>query len=497
MARVRTSGVHVEPVAVAGALAFVTLASLLLRTGALDAGYWIDEAIAVGVASHDLADIPGVLRQDGSPPLYYLLLHEWMAVVGTGEVATRGLSLLFATIAVPVSWWAGGALFGRRTAALAAGGAAACPFLTYYAQESRMYALVALLSLLAGASFVLAFLHGRRRHVVLLGLWLILLLYTHTWGVFLAAGMAVAWLALWREGRVRPRDGLLLGAFLALAYAPWVPNLLFQTAHTGAPWAERPSPLALLGVPGGLFGWVALPLLALAVYGARGRLREPGVRTLVLITVVAACGAWLSSQLEPAWSTRYLAVLFGPLLLALAATVSRGNRFTSAALVAVLAVWVLGDSGPAKSNVRTVATDVTPDIRPGDLVVSTQPEQVPVLHRYLPPGLVYVTPLGFVPDPRITDWRNGLFLLRHGIASRELEPIVEHLVTGQRILLVTPLQGGRRRSQSPWLRAVRVRTRGWRRPLHSDPRLRLIGRAPGTAFGGRRSAVRAEVLEVR
>jgi mannosyltransferase len=496
MARVRAGGLHLEPAAVAGALAFVTLGSLLLRTGGLHAGYWIDEAIAVGVASHDLVDIPGVLRQDGSPPLYYLLLHEWMSVVGSGEAATRMLSLLFATLAVPVSWWAGHALFDRRTAALVAMGAAACPFLTYYAQESRMYALVALLSLLAGASFVLAFLHGRRRHVVLLGVWLIALLYTHTWGVFLAAGMAAAWLSLWREGRVRAREGLLLAVGLAVAYAPWIPNLLFQTAHTGAPWAERPSPLALLGVPGGVFGYVAIPLLALAVYGARGRMRDDAVRVLVIITVVTACGAWLSSQLEPAWSTRYLAVLFGPLLLALAGTVARGNRFTAAALAGVLAVWVIGGSGPAKSNVRTVAADVTPEVRAGDLVVSTQPEQVPVLHRYLPAGLVYVTPLGVAADPRITDWRDGLARMRHGRAQTTLEPLVAHMVRGQHVLLVTPVPT-RRGMHAPWQRAVRTRTREWRHSLRSDRRLQRVGSVPGAALGSGRSAVRATVFTVR
>ena len=68
-----------QPIAIAAALAAAVGASLLLRTGMLDAGYWIDEAIAVGIASRDLADIPAALRQDGSPPLYYLLLHGWMA----------------------------------------------------------------------------------------------------------------------------------------------------------------------------------------------------------------------------------------------------------------------------------------------------------------------------------------------------------------------------------------------------------------------------------
>ena len=52
---------------------------------------------------------------DGSPPLYYLLLHGWMGLVGEGEAATRALSLIFALIAVPVAYWAGNAVFDRRT----------------------------------------------------------------------------------------------------------------------------------------------------------------------------------------------------------------------------------------------------------------------------------------------------------------------------------------------------------------------------------------------
>src|SRR5262245_10299827 len=173
-----------QPVFVAGVLAALVGASLLMRTGTLDIGYWIDEGISVGIASHDLRDIPAVLSQDGNPPLYYLLLHGWMTFAGTGEAATRTLSLLFALVAIPVSFWAGAAVFDRRAGILAAAGAAGSPFLTAYAQETRMYTLVVLLSILASASFALAFVRGRRQHVVYLGVWLTLLLYTHTWGPF-------------------------------------------------------------------------------------------------------------------------------------------------------------------------------------------------------------------------------------------------------------------------------------------------------------------------
>src|SRR3954470_14170207 len=130
-------------------LALLMAASRLLRVWRLDIGYWIDEGISVGIASHGVAQIPGVLGQDGSPPLYYLLLHVWIGFAGTGEAATRTLSLLFALAAVPLAYWACSRVFDRRAGALAALGAAGCPFLTYYAQETRMYSLVAVLSLLA------------------------------------------------------------------------------------------------------------------------------------------------------------------------------------------------------------------------------------------------------------------------------------------------------------------------------------------------------------
>src|SRR4051794_1911072 len=155
-----------QPAVVAGTLALLMGASLALRTGALGTGYWIDEGIAVGIASHDFADIPRILAQDGNPPLYYLLLHGWMALFGAGEAATRALSLIFALLAIPASFWAGSAVFDRRAGVLAAAGAAGSPFLTYYAQETRMYSLVVLLSILASASFALAFARGRREHVV-------------------------------------------------------------------------------------------------------------------------------------------------------------------------------------------------------------------------------------------------------------------------------------------------------------------------------------------
>ena len=70
-------------------------------------------------------------------------------------------------------------------------------------------------------------------------------------------------------------------------------------------------------------------------------------------------------------------------------------------------------------------------------------------------------------DERTTDWRDGMERLCGGRASRDLLPLLDRLGTGRRVLLVTPVPG-RRRSQAPWKRTVRVRTREWRRVLRAE-----------------------------
>jgi mannosyltransferase len=457
---------------------------LAARGGMLDAGYWIDEAISVGIASHPLGDIPAVLRQDGSPPLYYLLLHQWIAIVGTDEAATRSLSVVFAVMAVPVAWWGGDAVAGRRAGFVAASGAAHCPLLIYGAQETRMYSLVVVLSLLASAAFVLAFVQGRRVHLLTLGVSLVLLLYTHTWAVFLVAGMIVAWTVLWGAGRVEGRDGGLLIAAVGLLYAPWIPTLVYQALHTGAPWSERPSPLFLLVI------LAALPAIAYLK-----REQDVPVRMLVIIGSVGLTVAWLSSQAEPAWSTRYLAVLSGPLLLTTGCALGVGRRWLAVPMVVALGFWLLFGSHTAKSNTRAVAGSAAVDVRPGDLVISTQPEQVPVLARYLPAGVVYLTPLGIPADPRLTDWRDALPQLRAGLAGRVLLPQLRALTPGRRVLLVTPARRNGR-SSAPWNRSVHARSREWKAAIRADKHLRPLGGTSNPKPGRYRSAVRGELYEV-
>ena len=457
-------------VAVGGLLALLAL-SLWLRSRALDGALWIDEAISHGIASHPLAEIPGVLRQDGSPPLYYVLLHGWLELFGNGEEALRSLSLLAALLTVPAAFWAGTVVGGARAGWLAAVLAALNPFLTIYAQEARMYSIVALLSVLACGSFVRGFVDDVPWQRALFALELALLLYTHAWAIFLGLGFAAA--AVY-QFRGRLRDALLPFVAAAVAFAPWVPTLVDQARHTGAPWSKTPSLAQLLGgLPEALDGGGgAAAVIAVGALGAarlRNDTRAGRVALLLVgVAVVALAAAWLHSHVTPSWANRYLAIVVGPVVLAGAAGLARAGRLGLVTALAVSALWLTFSIESDRSNARAVAAAARP-LPPGTTVVSTQPEQVPLLAYYLGDEHRFVTPLGPVADPLVMNWRDALDRLRAA------EPPPFDGVSS--IALVVPL-GADRGWDAPWQRAVRRVSDDWQAVLTEEWRAVRLVEAP-------------------
>src|SRR4051812_38395911 len=234
----RAASTRAAAIAAFGGLLAISLA---FKARGLGSAYWIDEGLSVGIGSHPLFDIPGLLIKDGSPPLYYMLLHVWMGSFGTSEFATQSLSALFGLLCIPAAFWAGNVMMGRRVAWAAAAIVAVNPFLTLHAYEARMYALLILLGILTSTAFVLAFVQRRKWWSPAFGVLLALMLYAHNWSLFFgsACAVAVAWL-LWKAAtpnrRALVRDAAIGFGITAVLYAPWAPTLLFQAKHTGAPW---------------------------------------------------------------------------------------------------------------------------------------------------------------------------------------------------------------------------------------------------------------------
>jgi mannosyltransferase len=494
----------------AGTLVVLLAVSALLRTGSISGPFWIDEGLSVGIASHSLTDIPGLLRQDGSPPLYYLLLHGWMDVFGSDEAATHALSLLFALLAIPVALWAGWSLFGRRAGLVAATLAAVNPLMSAYAQETRMYTLLLLLGLLASAAFLHVFAYRRRAYLALLVPAMTAMLYTHNWAGFFCVGAVAALFPVFRtspDRRAVAIDAAIAFGLAGLLYLPWLPTLVSQAAHTGAPWASHPPVKDLTHASYVILGNAQIAT-ALALAGGAGiaavirrridSAEAVSAMALLILTTVALVVAWVYSQTTLAWAPRYLIVLTGPLLLAAALGVARAGVLGLAGLaIAVYAsVMLTGSYIPEnKSNVERLADRLGSRVRAGDLVVSTQPEQVPNLKYYLPQGLRYATPMGPVKDPGVMDWRDAVDRLRAARPSSDLLPLVRDLPPGTQVLLVSPVT---RRSgwRSTWTSLVKRRSRQWEHALAADPRVAELKRLKRPRSRSRLSTVKA-VLYVR
>ena len=435
-----------------------------------------------------------MLEQDGSPPLYYMLLHFWIGAFGTKEVATHTLSLIFSTLAIPAGLWAGWSLFGRTTGIITGILCAGEPFITVYAQETRMYSLVALLSIVCAACFLHVFALRRRRYLPWFAVSLALLLYTHFWSAFFVLGAAatVAWLmAIHRElRRDMLRDALLGFGGAALVFLPWLPTALYQLKHTGAPWAEGPTWRAAEQIPHILVGTtrqIALVAIVvafgiLAAWRAR-RTEDHRVAWTTLGFLATMVGlAWIVSNASGVWVPRYFAIFVGPLVIGMGWAFARAGLVGLVGLAILMAGFWLYPHNPEKlyikSNMLFVAKDAAHSLGNGDLVINTHPEQTPLSFHYLNEfggkGMRYADEMGYVPDTQVFDWRDCVKRLRATRVSRNLEPLLARVAVGHRVYLIRPIVSRKIEWLAPWTSLVKRRSEQWIHAMDRDKRFKLV-----------------------
>jgi mannosyltransferase len=337
----------------------LTAAGALLRFATLGLqSYHHDEVVTAsrvlrGDFSHAM-DAVGF--SESAPPLYYALAWFWTQLTGTGEVGLRSLSALAGVATIPVAYFIGAELRGRRTGLMAAALVAVNPMLLWYSQEARAYALLVLLCSISLFFCLRALRNGQRRDFVFWGLASGLALATHYFAVFPILIEAFL-LARRRRGASLPGLGIAaaFGAVLApLAYhqmsyghAEWIGNLslghrLWETAATFVTGetadiigrAERPE---LAVVP------IALCLAAFALLLWRGGRAERRAASAPLLVGAAAVLVPVALALFPGGKDFVLARNMLPALVpllavvAVAVTLPSARRLGNALAVALLA----------------------------------------------------------------------------------------------------------------------------------------------------------------
>jgi mannosyltransferase len=363
-------------------------------------GLWLDETFSIWMGWQPVGEmLSWLVRIDQHPPLHYLLLHFWMAVLDGDDAATvRALSALLGTLTIPVVYLLGRRLADDKVGLLATLILAVSPFHVRFAQETRMYTLLTLNASLAlyalarlltdprsanvplGQQFM-DFWQARRaprRRLPLRAVetdlaWLGYVLFTtatllsHNTGVFFpaATNLLVLGLLLMKASGFKPgkpessnpkpetqilHNWLLAQLGVFLLWSPWLPAFITQGAGIYREfWLPAPDWETVIGTVGAfLSDFLPLPPAgACAVWGLYAGVallglvhfrRRPVRIALLLVTFLTPfVGEWLVSLRRPIFYDRTLIWASLPLYLLLAAGV-RQLRYWPCALAVVLTV---------------------------------------------------------------------------------------------------------------------------------------------------------------
>jgi hypothetical protein len=295
-----------------------------------------------------------------------------------------------------------------------------------------MYALVGLLT----AAGLVAIQRSLRRPTIANGLGVGLataaLLYSHYWALYLIGVTALwlVWQARWGSSNRRGGARVALVAVVAgcLAFAPWVPTFVYQSHHTGTPWAKPATFAAMVNAVTSFAGGAtsqgrALALLYFALAGlglfgvARGAFHvdldlrtRPVGRGLALVLAgtlaVAVVGGYATNS---AFQSRYASVVFVPLVLlvALGLATFADRRIRVGVLLATVAFGLAGaltDITTSRTQAGEVAATLAQFGRPGDVVAFCPDQLGPAVNRIVPAGRYQMVTFPRGTSPQFVNW---------------------------------------------------------------------------------------------
>jgi mannosyltransferase len=411
------------------------LAAMLRVAGLTSQSLWADEGNSVRLTERPLSLVIDAARADVHPPGYYLVLWCWARLFGQGEAAMRALSVVTGVLLVGLVYLLGRRFAGRRAGWFAAFCAAVSPFQIQYAQEVRMYILVAFLAAAAAYAFIrwLEASESGQHRPWRWTMWYVLSisagLWTHYSFPVVIIALNVAWWAWWLQRRETEEWGrtafwwIALHVVAAVLYLPWLPTAWNRILGYG-PISEAHSvffvigqALKLLSVGETVAGddltrWLTLGIVCLAILGgwagfARSGLapRKPtrmslAVAFLSLVVAPMAMMAALMLTGRPAYRPKFFLVA-SPFYCTLAGTgiallerPSGSRRGLGSRLWLLLGLGLVSvasarslhnyfrDPAYARSDYRGLATDVRSVQREGDAILLNAPNQWEVFTYY-------------------------------------------------------------------------------------------------------------------
>ncbi len=183
--------------------------------------YWIDETFTVVEGQQSIQQILTSGRLD-QPPAYYFPFHYWEQLFGTSEVSTRSFSALAGIISIILVYMIGRELFGKPVGLLSAFLISISENQIYYSQLAKFYGYFEMMTLLSILFFILALKSKKRIHFILYVIASILMVYSHTFGVFILAAQNVFLILQVKKYKGLIATWIICQALVLLTFAPYI-----------------------------------------------------------------------------------------------------------------------------------------------------------------------------------------------------------------------------------------------------------------------------------
>lgn len=365
--------------------------------------FWRDEGFSYLMAKLPIIDMIQTTAKDFNPPLYYGILHYWMNVFGSSEVAIRSLSLIFFAMSIFVFL-----LFlvdvlkvPERKATPYLLLYSFNPFLLYYALEARMYSLFALVTL---TSFYFLLTKKWKWY----GLIALIGFYTHYFFTFVFATQLLYMLLYERAELKKAWKSFVLPA---LAFLPWLYYILpTMTTKTADFWAKPLSFTQSINTLGILFTgyetvwsfytkyivFASFAILGILVFFFTRRIKKDTLfSALLLWSFGAYFGIALISFVKPIFVPRYLifsAVGLQVLLTYILTHVAPKAKLLITIMLVVITVHYTYNESlyKRKGNVRATLHEISAIAHPNDAIYVSDASLYFTVAYYIRDRKVYI-----------------------------------------------------------------------------------------------------------
>lgn len=329
---------------------------------------WFDESYSVSIAEHGFLDIWQITGNDVHPALYYWILHCIYLVFGNNIIAFRLCSVVGLVLLGIVGYTHIRKDFGEKTGILFSFFVFFFPTVLMYATEIRMYTWAMLfVTLMCIYAYRIYKQQTHWKNWAIFAAMALCAAYTHYYGL-VTAGVVNAMLffyllrnCMWQKQFLKDMKSFIITAIVEIGgYLPWIVYLFLQVSQVSKGfWIGFVFPDSIidlfifqftgnLGSSGHIVPVVAT-VFAIAVAGCfityliknwKEEDAKPAKLAILMYFMVIAVIVVLSLLMTPILYPRYLLVITGPLLMAMAYAFSKIQSIYIQTILAILLIGV-------------------------------------------------------------------------------------------------------------------------------------------------------------